>query len=64
MIALDSINQKCDDFILIDYVNAKKSTDWIFSIAKMFHYWDFMFLIIGLFAFASYRVSRKYKYIN
>ncbi len=34
-----------NSWVLIDYVNAKRNSDWIFSIAKILHWWEIYFVI-------------------
>lgn len=41
--ALTEFNEK--GWVVIDYVNAKNESDWIFSIAKMLQWWQFYFVL-------------------
>lgn len=34
-----------EGWVIVDYVNAKKESDWIFSIAKMLHWWQFYYVL-------------------
>lgn len=32
-------------WVIVDYLNAKEKSDWIFSIAKMLHWWQFYYVL-------------------
>lgn len=41
MVYRDAIGHNPTGWVIIDYVNARKKADWIFSIAKMLFWWQF-----------------------
>lgn len=45
MVFNDAIGYKIAGWVLIDYVNVNKNTDWVFSIAKMLQWWQFYFVL-------------------
>jgi len=45
MIYNDAINLDPTGWVLIDYVNVRKNSDWIFSVAKMLQWWQFYYVL-------------------
>jgi len=45
MVFNDAIGYNTSGWVMIDYVNAGRSADWLFSIAKMLQWWQFYFVI-------------------
>ncbi len=45
MVYEETISRKSSGWIIVDYVNAKKEADWIFSIAHMLQWWQFYYVL-------------------
>lgn len=45
MVLNQAIGWDENGWVIIDYPNVRKNSDWIFSIAKMIHWWQFYYVI-------------------
>ena len=57
LVKKDEINFNKKAWALIDYVNARKNWDWVFSIAKILHWWQ-------LYYFIDCEIERKAKSLH